>query len=187
MGGDNQAGGLGQAARHPGMPCCYSMPVPVCGPGYSELRASLFVMPDCIAGVPVGPLCGILPWLVTSLCIGCRFSERHGMHSSQNETHHALCCALWSPQTSCRGCTRNDVACAWGLRDMRWATWHAQQPAPARACRFYAGEMVMSMLALTAALYGVAAAHKWSFSVFLGLQGALPWRSPTLLFPHPQA
>ena len=46
-----------------------------------------------------------------------------------------------------------------------------QQPAPARACRFYAGEMVMSMLALTAALYGVAAANKWSFSVFLGLQG----------------
>ena len=34
--------------------------------------------------------------------------------------------------------------------------------------------MVMSMLALTAALYGVAAAHKWSFSVFLGLQGDLP-------------
>ena len=49
-----------------------------------------------------------------------------------------------------------------------------QQPAPARACRFYAGEMVMSMLALTAALYGIAAAHKWSFSVFLGLQGDSP-------------
>ncbi len=49
----------------------------------------------------------------------------------------------------------------------------AQQPAPARACRFYAGEMVMSMLALTAALYGVAAANKWSFSIFLTLQGDL--------------
>jgi len=31
--------------------------------------------------------------------------------------------------------------------------------------------MVMSMLALTAALYGVAAANKWSFSIFLTLQG----------------
>ena len=30
----------------------------------------------------------------------------------------------------------------------------------------------MSALALTAALYGVAAAQKWSFSVFLALQGA---------------
>ena len=58
-------------------------------------------------------------------------------------------------------------------RQMTVWLWHAQQPAPARACRFYAGEMVMSMLALTAALYGVAAAHKWSFSVFLGLQGEL--------------
>ena len=31
----------------------------------------------------------------------------------------------------------------------------------------------MSTLALTAALYGVAAAQKWSFSVFLALQGML--------------
>ena len=29
----------------------------------------------------------------------------------------------------------------------------------------------MSMLALAAALYGVASANKWSFSVFLTLQG----------------
>lgn len=49
---------------------------------------------------------------------------------------------------------------------------YVQQPAPARACRFYVGELIMSMLALAAALYGVAAANKWSFSVFLTLQGA---------------
>lgn len=73
---------------------------------------------------------------------------------------------------------------AWGPPDVRWA-WHAQQPAPARACRFYAGEMVMSMLALTAALYGAAAANKWSFSIFLGLQGALPCQSHMLSFPTP--
>ena len=35
----------------------------------------------------------------------------------------------------------------------------------------------MSALALTAALYGVAAAQKWSFSVFLALQGMLPSRA----------
>ena len=64
--------------------------------------------------------------------------------------------------------------CLFAVASLR-CVWRAQQPAPARACRFYAGEMVMSMLALTAALYGVAAAHKWSFSVFLGLQGDLPW------------
>ena len=29
----------------------------------------------------------------------------------------------------------------------------------------------MSMLALAAALYGVASANKWSFSIFLTLQG----------------
>ena len=52
----------------------------------------------------------------------------------------------------------------------RHACW-VQQPAPARACRFYMGEMVMSMLALAAALYGVASANKWSFSIFLTLQG----------------
>ncbi len=63
----------------------------------------------------------------------------------------------------------------WAL-DVKEA-WYVQQPAPARACRFYAGEMVMSMLALTAALYGIAAAHKWSFSVFLGLQGKLPFQA----------
>ena len=35
----------------------------------------------------------------------------------------------------------------------------------------------MSALALTAALYGVAAAQKWSFSVFLTLQGMLSSRA----------
>ncbi len=47
----------------------------------------------------------------------------------------------------------------------------AQQPARLRACRFYAGEMAMSALALAAAFYGIASVNKWSFSVFLTLQG----------------
>ena len=47
----------------------------------------------------------------------------------------------------------------------------AQAPAEARSCRFYMGEMVMSVLALAAAFYGMASVNKWSFSVFLTLQG----------------
>ena len=42
-----------------------------------------------------------------------------------------------------------------------------------RACRFYAGEMLMGLLALTAALAALASATRWSFAVFLALQGAL--------------
>lgn len=48
-----------------------------------------------------------------------------------------------------------------------------QQPARLRTCRFYAGEMAMSALALAAASYGIASVNKWSFSVFLTLQGKL--------------
>ncbi len=40
-----------------------------------------------------------------------------------------------------------------------------------RTCRFYMGELLMSLLALSAALYGMAAVNRWSFSVFLTLQG----------------
>ena len=50
---------------------------------------------------------------------------------------------------------------------------NAQGPARLRACRFYAGEMAMSALALAAACYGIASVNKWSFSVFLTLQGAV--------------
>ena len=42
-----------------------------------------------------------------------------------------------------------------------------------RACRFYAGEMLMGLLALAAALAALASATRWSFAVFLALQGAL--------------
>ena len=41
-----------------------------------------------------------------------------------------------------------------------------------RACRFYAGEMLMGLLALSAALAALASATRWSFAVFLALQGA---------------
>ena len=41
-----------------------------------------------------------------------------------------------------------------------------------RDCRFYAGEMGMSTFVLTAAFYGVFSVDKWSFSIFLTLQGA---------------
>lgn len=37
--------------------------------------------------------------------------------------------------------------------------------------RFYMGEMLMSLLALSAGMYGMAAVNRWSFSVFLTLQG----------------
>ena len=47
----------------------------------------------------------------------------------------------------------------------------AQAPVQARSCRFYMGEMAMSALALAAAFYGMASVNKWSFSVFLTLQG----------------
>ncbi len=42
-----------------------------------------------------------------------------------------------------------------------------------RTCRFYMGELLMSVLALSAATYGMAAVNRWSFSVFLTLQGIL--------------
>lgn len=49
----------------------------------------------------------------------------------------------------------------------------AQHPVKMRTCRFYMGELMMSLLALSAALYGMAAVNRWSFSVFLTLQGEL--------------
>ena len=42
---------------------------------------------------------------------------------------------------------------------------------PVRTCRFYAAEMMFSMFVLSAASYGVFSVNKWSFSVFLTLQG----------------
>ena len=43
--------------------------------------------------------------------------------------------------------------------------------APPRDCRFYAGEMAMSTFVLTAAFYGIFSINRWSFSIFLTLQG----------------
>ena len=40
-----------------------------------------------------------------------------------------------------------------------------------RDCRFYAGEMLFSTFVLTAAFYGIFSVDKWSFSIFLTLQG----------------
>lgn len=54
-----------------------------------------------------------------------------------------------------------------GSSDKRPGT---QQPL-VRTCRFYAGEMLMSTFVLTAAMYGVFSVNKWSFSIFLTLQG----------------
>lgn len=42
---------------------------------------------------------------------------------------------------------------------------------PPRDCRFYAGEMAMSTFVLTAACYGIFSINRWSFSIFLALQG----------------
>eukprot|EP00884_Botryococcus_braunii_P009093 jgi/Botrbrau1/18185/Bobra.53_1s0050.1 len=45
------------------------------------------------------------------------------------------------------------------------------QSAAPRTCRFYAGEMMMSTFVLTSAIYGIFSVNKWSFSIFLTLQG----------------
>ena len=42
-----------------------------------------------------------------------------------------------------------------------------------RTCRFYAGEMAMSVFVLTAAFYGMISMHRLTFSFFLILQGIL--------------
>ena len=47
--------------------------------------------------------------------------------------------------------------------------------APAvRDCKMYLNEMMMSTFVLTAAFYGIFSVNKWSFSIFLTLQGARP-------------
>ena len=47
-----------------------------------------------------------------------------------------------------------------------------------RWCRFYAGEMAMSTFVLTAAFYGIFSINRWSFSIFLTLQGTPGAASP---------
>ncbi|DBA75218.1 TPA: hypothetical protein ACH3X1_010513 [Trebouxia sp. C0004] len=42
---------------------------------------------------------------------------------------------------------------------------------PVRTCRFYAAEMVFSFFVLASASYGIFSVNKWSFSIFLTLQG----------------
>ena len=56
-----------------------------------------------------------------------------------------------------------------GASDRRPGT--AAPLAPARTCRFYAGEMAMSIFVLTAALYGMISMQRLTFSFFLTLQG----------------
>lgn len=58
-----------------------------------------------------------------------------------------------------------------GSSDKRPGT---QMPAavPVRTCRFYAAEMVFSFFVLASASYGIFSVNKWSFSIFLTLQGA---------------
>ncbi len=64
-----------------------------------------------------------------------------------------------------------------GSSDKRPGT-QATQPSP--VLRFYASEMMMSMFVLTAALYGIFSVNKWSFSIFLTLQGT---QQPSLHSP----
>lgn len=54
-----------------------------------------------------------------------------------------------------------------GSADTRPGT---QQPL-SKTCRLYAGEMMFSTFVLSAAFYGVFSVNKWSFSIFLVLQG----------------
>ncbi|KAK9837464.1 hypothetical protein WJX81_004395 [Elliptochloris bilobata] len=57
-----------------------------------------------------------------------------------------------------------------GLLDLRQAQEWVMPLAP-RVCRFYAGEMLMGLLAISAAAAALASATRWSFAVFLALQG----------------
>jgi hypothetical protein len=49
---------------------------------------------------------------------------------------------------------------------------------PTPVLRFYASEMLMSTFVLTAAFYGIFSNNKWSFSIFLTLQGVEPLWNP---------
>ena len=42
---------------------------------------------------------------------------------------------------------------------------------PVRTCRFYAAEIMFSFFVLASASYGIFSVNKWSFSIFLMLQG----------------
>ena len=42
---------------------------------------------------------------------------------------------------------------------------------PVRTCRFYAAEVMFSFFVLASASYGIFSVNKWSFSIFLTLQG----------------
>lgn len=55
-----------------------------------------------------------------------------------------------------------------GSSDKRPGT---QAAVPVRTCRFYAAEMLFSMFVLASASYGIFSVNKWSFSIFLTLQG----------------
>ena len=44
---------------------------------------------------------------------------------------------------------------------------------PVRTCRFYAAEVMFSFFVLASASYGIFSVNKWSFSIFLTLQGKL--------------
>ena len=56
-----------------------------------------------------------------------------------------------------------------GASDLRPGT--AASVPRIRTCRFYAGELAMSMFVLTAAAYGAVVAQRFTFSIFLFLQG----------------
>lgn len=57
-----------------------------------------------------------------------------------------------------------------GSSDKRPGT---QAAVPVRTCRFYAAEMFFSIFVLASASYGIFSVNKWSFSIFLTLQGEL--------------
>lgn len=52
-----------------------------------------------------------------------------------------------------------------------------------RQCKLYAGEAAMSMFVLSAAIYGIVTVNRWTFSVFLMLQGMRPCCAVQLV-PH---
>jgi beta-mannan synthase len=59
-----------------------------------------------------------------------------------------------------------------GSSDKRPGTGTSTPTNPVPVLRFYASEMMMSFFVLTAAFYGIFSVNKWSFSLFLTLQGA---------------
>ena len=123
--------------------------------------------------------------ICASLC--CMKASRHASNAACSGLHTMKVSALVprdapsESQCNVAGILDTQRASEWvvmiklGASDRRPGTGGPLPPLPlpasARTCRFSAGEIVMSVFVLSAALYGVLSTHKLAFSFFLILQG----------------